>query len=183
MPPRTGWLGISELLTPKRPPTPLERQAIAEVHELALRFAAAECSVKELHAATTPKQRNLATRYTSPKQAEWRPMMAMLDALIAAEQTVAVTKQGTFLLSELIAAGMRILRDAGREIIQFPHFWPWRSKPDPDHGVEGVRGVAFYRSLEQRGPTYGSFSQVAPAEMKPHVAEWWMANSTDESPF
>lgn len=180
MPPRTGWLGISELLTPKRPPTPLERQAIAEVHELALRFATAECSVKEIQAATTPKQRNLATRYTTPKQAEWRPMMAMLDALIASERDVAVTKQGTFLLSDLIAAGMRILRDAGREVLQFPRVWPWRTKPDPDHGVEGVRGEPFYRSLDQRGPVYGNFGNPQPNEIKP---EWWQELSTEEVPF
>lgn len=174
---------IGSFLAPKRPPTPLERQAIAEVHELAMRYYDGDCSIGEIQSATTPRQRNLATRYTTPKDREWRPMMAMLDAVIAANQSVVVTQQGTFLLSDLIAAGMRILRDAGREVIQFPKFWPWHSKPDTDRGIEGIRGEPYYRSLEERGPAYGSFGNAQPAEFKPKALEWWQEPSTEEVPF
>src|SRR4051794_9819244 len=123
MPPRSGWLGIAELLTTKRPPTPLEDMAIAEVHDLAQRFVAGSCSLAEVKAATSAKQRHLATRYTTPNHPAWAPLLLLLDALIAESRDVVVTTQGTYLLGDLIAAGMRIVRDDGAEIIQLPRAW------------------------------------------------------------
>lgn len=182
MPPRTGWLGLSELLAPKRPPTPLEELAIAEVHELALRFNAGECSLAEIKAATSARQRHLATRYTTPGHPARRPLLTLLDALIAASQDVVVTTQGTYLLGDLIAAGMRIVRADGAELIQLPRAWPWRTKPDPDLGIIGVPGEPIYRNLSERGPRIGSFGQPQPAEVLP-IAEWWQGESSEEVPF
>jgi hypothetical protein len=183
MPPRSGWLGIAELLTPKRPPTPLENMAIAEVHELALRFADGACSLAEIKAATSAKQRHLATRYTTPKHPAWTLLLLLLDALIAESSDVLVTTQGTYLLGDLIAAGMRIVRADGHDIIQLPRAWPWRTKPNPDLGISGIHAEPVYRSLADRGPSYGSFGQPQAAAVKTAQPDWWEGPSTEEIPF
>jgi hypothetical protein len=183
MPPRSGWLGIAELLTPKRPPTPLENMAIAEVHELAIRFVDGTCSRAEVQAATSAKQRHLATRYTTPRHSAWRPLLTLLDALIAESEHVVVTTQGTYLLADLIAAGMRIVRADGQEIIQLPRAWPWRTTPDPDLGISGIHGEPIYRKLTDRGPRIGSFGQPLPAEVKAYQPDWWEGPSSEEIPF
>jgi len=183
MPPRTGWLGVSELLAPKRPPTPLERQAIADVHAVAIRFADGDCTLGEVRAATTPKQRHLATRYTTPKDAAWTPLLLLLDALLGASPDVVVTTQGTFLLGDLIGAGMRIVRDGGTEVIQLPRYRPWRTKPEPARGISGIPGEPIYRRLDERGPSYGSFGHPQPSEPKPRAVEWWELESTEAVPF
>jgi hypothetical protein len=183
MAPRSRWLGIAELLTPQRPPTPLERQAIADVHAIAIRFTAGSCSLAEVQAATTPKQRHLATRYTTSTHPAWRPLLLLLDALLAGEPSTVVTKQGVFLLSDLIAAGMRIVRDDGVEVIQLPHYRPWRTRPDPDRGSSGIPAEPSYRSLDERGPSYGSFGNAQPSEPKTAQREWWEMESSDEVPF
>jgi hypothetical protein len=180
--PPTEWQSTASLLSPKRPPTPLERQAIAEVHELADAFAAGSCSLAEVQAATEPEQRNLAVRYTSPKQAEWPLLMTLLDALIAESKQTAVTSQGAYPLSELIDAGMRIVHRAGQEVIQLRSCWPWRVRPDPERGIDGIRGEPVFRDLDERGPAIGHFS-VVQAAATPRAAKWWQDASSEEQPF
>lgn len=154
---------LSDLLRPERTPTELERQAIVDVMDEAERFDAGMCTLAEVRAATSPRQRHLATRFSTPTDRAWPALMRLLDALIAEQKRAIVTNQGTFLLGDLIDAGMKIVHEDGREVIQFPDFWPWRVKPDPDLMIEGVRGEPHYRQREKQ----------APAQRPEHDREWW----------
>jgi hypothetical protein len=169
------WHSTGNLLAPSRTPTPLERQAITEVHELVLRFASGDCSLAEVQAATTPRQRNLATRFTTPKDVAWQPLMQLLNALIEETQGVVLTSHGAFLLSDLWP--MRVIGN----VLHLPIRWPWRTKPDAERGVDGERGEPVYR--HESGPTYGSFSRVPAAEIVPHEPEWWQSESSNDVPF
>jgi hypothetical protein len=169
------FMQAADLLQSKRPPTPLERQAIAEVHELALRFVLTTVTLQEVRAAVSGNQRRLATQFTPPNHPEYAALMALLDALIAESQQTVVTKQGTFLVSDLWP--MRV----DGTVLHLPVRQPWRVKPDADRGIDGERGEPIYRS--EAGPTIGGFSVVHAAEPLPPLNEWWMDESSDEVPF
>lgn len=179
--PHSYWQSTASVLTPNRPPTPLERQAIREVHELADRFADGRASLDEIRAATSGKQRNLASRFTPPNDPAFRPLMTMLDALIADEPNVFVTNAGVYGVDDIVDGEGKI--DPAHNIIRFPIRRPWRVRPEPDRGVEGIRGEPIYLRAEDRGPKVGSFSQTAPVEFRSREAEWWEMPSTEEAPF
>jgi hypothetical protein len=172
----------AEVLKPQRTPNLAEAQAISEVHKHALRFVNGRVELDEVRAACNGKQRWLATRFTSPTDPLFGPLMQLLDALIAEEHPFQ-TKQGFLEPEDLAEPPGRIVHEAGRTIVQFPIRWPWRVRPDPDKGIEGIRGEPIYREEENRGPAYGSFSRLPPVEMKPLEPEWWEAESTDDVPF
>jgi hypothetical protein len=177
-----AFLPTAEVLKPQRTPSLAEAQAISDVHEFAVRFANGRVELAEVRAGCSGKQRWLATRFTPPNDPCFDPLMLLLDALIAEEHPFQ-TKQGFLEPEDLAEPPGRIVYENGRTIVQFPIRWPWRVKPDPDKGIEGIRGEPIYRKEEDRGPAYGSFSRLPPVEMKPWKPDWWEAESTDDVPF
>lgn len=167
-----SFLSSANLLKPKRPPTPDERIAIREVHELAAGLQMGIVSLDEIRSATSGKQRWLATRFTEPKDVAFEPLMRMLDALIADEGRFQ-TKHGDFEPGDFFDGEAKIIREDGHELVVFPALCPWERKPEPERGIEGVRRPPVYRQPHQRGPVYGSFSVKPPAAMKPYKPEWW----------
>lgn len=159
----------------RREPTPKEQAAIAEVHELAGRRVEGSASLAEVRAATSGKQRWLATRFTRPDDPRFGPLMALLDALIADQADMAQTEHGLFERDDLIAAEIKIEREDGCEVIVFPDAYIWLSPPDPEKGIEGVRGPARYRPKNKRGPIYSTFSRVPSPRDQPREREWWEA--------
>lgn len=179
----TDWQAVGGILGPNREPSPLERQAIAEVHELAERFALDAVSTDEIRSACSGKQRWLATRFTAPTDRVFAPLMAMLDALIADEGRFK-TKHGYFEPDDLFAANGRIVHEDGQAMLQFPYRWPWRIEPDKETRLGGERDEPVYRRSEQRGPfVTETDTRIEFTEVEPQPAEWWEAESTDEVPF
>ena len=72
-----------DMAAPKRQPTPNEEEAIKDVYDLAINFKDGLITLDEVRAATSGKQRFLATTFTPPDHAMFKPLMSMLDALIA----------------------------------------------------------------------------------------------------
>lgn len=171
----SAWRSFADITEPKQPPTPIQAKAIADVHELAFLFDRGETTVAEIRAATSGKQRWKATQHTSKDHPAFGPLMAMLDALLASEQRVAVTDHGMFSMDELIDAGMRIVHDNGRTVICLAKRRPWFEKPDPDRGIDGIRGDPVFRPREEWGtPNHGNFGvNVQTSERKQRAPEWW----------
>lgn len=159
---------IREAIGANREPTELERQAIAEVHELVDRFAMSLTDTAEIRAATSGRQRWLATRFTHPDDPRFPALMAMLDALIADDRTIVQTNKGAFAVEELWP--MKIDYE-GR--ICFPIAQPWRIEPDAKTGLGGERGEPIYRVP----PVYGD------PDAESVQPEWWEMNETTGVPF
>jgi hypothetical protein len=126
---------------PKRDPTPEEEEAIAEVRAVAVEWFAKRGPLADVRRATSGKQRWLATRFTPPTHAAFKPLMALLDALIAETGAVA-TKHGIVDRDLLTETGGTINRGTGE--VRFPVAY------------EGGRGV--FRTKQQQGPTITPFT-------------------------
>lgn len=176
---------LGDLMPPNRPPTEKEVEAIAEVHALAAEYATLQAKQRptflvEVRRLTTGRQRHLATRFTPPDDRMFRPVMALLDGLIATDpggdgRGVVQTKHGLIEMSEAAAMEVQIEREDGRECLVYPVRYPWERKPDPDHGVEGIRAPAQYRAKDDRGPRVTGF-RVKITEDEPRQQrdpEWW----------
>lgn len=176
---------IGDVLQPTREPTPMERRAIADVYELAERHIAGDSCLAEIRAATSGKQRWLATRFTPPDHPLVRPLMAMLDALVA-DIDHASTDQGTVETRDLFDPPAKIVRASADDlerigvdapsgdVICFPYAWPWTVKPNPDTGIEGIRNEPRYRSREQWGqPFYDTFHTTPRAAPTERAPEFW----------
>jgi hypothetical protein len=124
-----------------RDPTPAEEEAIEEVREIAVAFAKGYGTLADVRRATSGKQRWLATRFTPPNHPAFRPLMGLLDALIAAQGGVP-TKHGIIDPALLRDTGGTINRGTGE--VRFPIAY------------EGGRGV--FRSKDQRGPAIAPFT-------------------------
>ena len=153
---------ISELMQPKQPPTPKQRQAIEEVCAMASELAtlpevSRRAYLTQIREHTTGRQRWLATRHTMPDHPMFRPLMAMLDALIADRGTV-TTKHGAFTREDLHEYRGRIWREDGKELVQFPV------------SVDKATGMPVYRSLGERKARVESFRAGSHASQDP---DWW----------
>ena len=143
------WQPATSLLVSDRQPTAAERETIAAVHELVRdwQFGLPIDQVRQLCSA---RDRWTATRFTQTVDRRFAPLMAMLDALIATDQSSEYghhyqTPQGTFSEAEFRDAGARMIREPdGRLRFLFPALWPWRRKPDPETGDPGERGEPIY---------------------------------------
>jgi hypothetical protein len=145
----------TESLTRGKPPTPEEQEAIAEVWAVAREWNARGGSLADVRRATSGYQRFLASVYTPPDDPMFRPLMNLLDALIAAQGAVP-TKHGLVdpaLLSETQGTLNRATGD-----IRFPVNY--------DNG----RGV--FRPQDKRGPTVRPFSDKIETPTE-HEREWW----------
>lgn len=160
---------IGDVMRPDRQPTGKEATAILDVQELAFRWELGQTTISEVRAATSGKQRWLATRFTPPDDPAFVPLMAMLDALVVA-QTHFETKHGPFSTDDLHTYGAKVVREDGRELLCFPIRYPWKRRPNPEIGDPGERGEPIYRRKEERGPHLGSFGDASPHEYEP---EWW----------
>lgn len=167
---------LRDELKPKREPTPVESEAIEEVRTMAVEHAAGRLPVQEVRRLTNGKQRWLATRFTPPDHPAFRPLMALLDALIATEQGRETgqsypTKHGVVTQADTVAFECKIEREGGKGIIVFPVRYPWKVRPDPERGTEGVRAAAVFRSKDERKPTYTTFRTAPEAQVR--EKEWW----------
>jgi hypothetical protein len=149
--------------------TPLHAEAVAEVQALACDFDGSAAKLAAVRGCTTGRQRWLAIRHTPPAHPAFRPLMALLDALVASDPGTTMTNQGAFPTDDIIAAEPKIERENGIDRICFPVRYPWSQKPDPETGFAGVRAPAIYRSAAERGPSFGASSDGT----KEREREWW----------
>lgn len=144
-----GWAPAHTMLLGERTPSVAEEQTVAEVHEL-VRAWRAGLSIENVRQVCSGHDRWTAVRFTATQHTMWDPLMAMLDALIASDTSsehgrMYQTPQGTFSEAELTHREARITKTTdGRLRILFPHTHPWRVKPDPERGIEGVRDAPRY---------------------------------------
>lgn len=169
---------LSAAMRPKRSPTPEEDAVIHEVRDIATEWDAGRLPLPEVRALCSGHMRWLTTRFTPPDHAAFAPLMRLLDALIADEQTaegdLIVTKHGTFTRKALIDAEARITREDGKEMVIFPIAYPWRIRPDEERGIEGVRAPAVYRAKHERGPDYTSFRTTPTSRPKKNQDRSWL---------
>jgi hypothetical protein len=153
---------------PDKTLTPKQAEAVAEVHALAREFDGTPAKLAAVRGCTSGRQRWLAIRHTPPSHPAFRPLMRLLDALVASDPSTTMTHQGAFPTDDLIAAEPRIERDHGVERICLPISYPWSQKPDADRGFPGIRAPAVYRSAAERGPILGTDVGTTARER-----EWW----------
>lgn len=156
-------------------PTPKQREAIEQVRKMANELATLPVQrrsfyLSEIRTHTSGRQRWLATRHTPPGHEAFGPLMAMLDALIADQDTIQ-TKHGCFTEEDIRLAEAAIVREDGKSMVLFPIRYPWKRKPDPDKGDAGERLDAIYRTPGERGPKKESFRVVPRPER--NEADWW----------
>lgn len=169
---------LGDVLATKRLATANELAAIGEVHDLATEYsrlspADRPAFLSEVRRLANGRQCWLATRFTPPGHDMFRPLMALLDGLIAA-QGIIQTRQGAIDPEAFIAAEGRIELDEGHELLVFPVRYPWRRKPDEKTGEGGDRMPAAFRPRSERHPVVGSFGVgVRQAEPTDRPRDWW----------
>lgn len=178
---------LGDAMRPRKAPTPLEDQAIKEVWSMAKELATLpqqrrNAYLYEIRKQTSGRQRWLATQHTPPEHEMFRPLMAMLDALIASEPGAIPTKHGTFLPDDMAAHHGKLVVEEGRRMLVFPWTWPWRKKPNKETGAPGERGDPLYRRPEERGPVLLSFRAVSrdDAATTAPEPEWWQKRPGDD---
>jgi hypothetical protein len=183
--PADPMLDLGAALRAHRPPSPAEGEVIDHVHELARGFVVGTLPLAEGRRLCSGEERYLATRFTPPEHAAFRPLMALLDALID-DDGGHRTKHGLFLRDDLATAEAKIEREDGREQIVFPISYPWRIKPDAARHEPGVRDPAVYRTPDQRGPRDTTSEgaprprpEYAPSDPGPDVSPLRVVGSTD----
>ncbi len=155
--PERPWVPAKEAVATARAPNPDEEATIDLVHELFREWGADRLPLHEVRRLSTAYERFIATRFTPPAAAMFRPLMRLLDALIASDPTDShgyqyQTKHGTFSEAELRAAKVEMTRtDDGRIRLLFPIRYPWAVKPDPKRGDPGIPDAPIYaRTAEER---------------------------------
>jgi|GEM_PF-4953508 len=161
--PSTGsstWTSARDAVVSDRPPRPEEAEAVAHVHALVEAWMAGDVPAGEVRRQCTGLDRWTATRFTDPEHRLFRPLMSLLDDLIATDTTGAdgmiyATRQGMFTEAMLRWAKAEIGKVGERVRLVFPVREPWDQKPDKDgrtiEAREGVRGRPIYaRTPEER---------------------------------
>jgi hypothetical protein len=165
---------MRRLIQYRRQPSPDQQDVITDVHDLAIEYASLPepsrpAFLAEVKRLTNARQRFLATCFTPPDHPAFRPLMMLLDALIDSHG-VRMTKHGAILDQDLVAYAGRIVRENGRELIQFPVSVPWRSAPDRAIARPGIPGDPVYRDPSQRKPI---IEGPEPAPKRPAGQPWW----------
>jgi hypothetical protein len=163
-----------------------EREAIEEVQTMAIHYSVltgfARHDFREVvRTSTSGQQRWFATRHTPPEHTAFKPLMALLDDLLQ-DQGLIKTEAGWFNPDDFGAAGGKIVREDGKEVIVFPYLHPWKVKPDKETGRDGQRGEPIYRRPDQRGPDLTTFrvTPLTPAITTPAKKEWWQRRPQKE---
>ena len=158
---------------PTSGPTPAQAARIRQVHDLAAEFATLPADhrlpyiVTTVRTQTTGYDRFKTVQYTPPDSPLFAPLMALLDALVASEQSAEGctydTKHGIFTAADLKESEAMVTKG---ELV-FPVRHPWAVKPVVEDGtvkVPGVRGPAVYRTAAERaaGPEHKAFSVAPP---------------------
>lgn len=147
-PPR-DWTRAADTLVSRRAPSADEVETVERVHQLCRDWQRG-LDLATVRTECAGGDRWTAARFTPPTHVMFRPLMAMLAALIATDVTDTTgmqyqTRQGTFSELDLRATGARITRTAaGLLRILWPVAYPWRRRPDPAHNDPGEAGDPVY---------------------------------------
>lgn len=146
------WQPISEVLVSNREPNRTELETIQHVRELALAFDHNEIPIEEVRRLSSGRERWTATRFTPPSHSVYRPMMAMLDALIRTDVgdrngLLYGTKYGVFTTAELRESEARIEKTRDGLIrIRFPILRGNNRSPHYAENAEERRDIANTRT-------------------------------------
>lgn len=168
---------LGDAMAPTRDPSPREARVIDVVRGLARNYCQLEprrrsAFLAEARKLSTGWERGVATRFTPPDHPDFAALMFLLDALIATEAGVVVTKHGAFSPEEIAEAGGKLVVENGQRVLVFPVAHPWKRKPNPDTGEPGERGAPIYRRPEDRGPKVEHFRTVRSGEVAAREARW-----------
>lgn len=144
-----GWVRAGLPGGSRRAPSAKEAESIDLVHDLCRNWRDG-MPLTEVRRFSTGRERWTATRFTPPAHALFRPLHEMLDALIRTDATDPAgmqyqTRYGTFNELDFRAVRARLTRgDDGRIRVVFPIRYPWRRKPEPEHGDPGDTAAPVY---------------------------------------
>lgn len=155
-----------------REPRPDENETVEHVHQLVTAWMHGEIPTSEVRLMSSGHERWTATRFTDPQHRLFRPMMDLLDNLIATENSeqdgrVYDTKHGMFSEAMLRWARAEIGKVGDELRILFPVREPWERRPDPQGMTREAR-----EGRRSDHPTYARTSDE----------RWRWANERDAPP-